>query len=419
MSFTSKDMIMIAVVLAAMVFALWSAGRITKRLGLAPELKRKTVHVLTGLVSLTFPWLFSSALPVILMIILALISMAALRLPWLRERSISTVLHDVQRSSYGEFYLLISVGLLFTLSVGRPVLYVLPLSIVALADTASALIGTRYGKLHFSVADGLKSLEGSAAFFVVTLLASLIILMLMTDAPDINIIALSVLVAGFTTVVESDSWGGLDNIFVPVGAHILLYRFLEATPQGLFTAFVLLAFAIVLMHKLASVLRLTPHTARAYTLLILLILSPSPNAQVVFPLLAIGAHLVARRTDPARNPNRDMEMIVATAAVAMVWLFLDKLSSEPAYMLFNMSFVGAGLVFAGIALPGRWRLLTPLVGLSFYAIYTQSFMFEPAMSLGLCAVVVIIFPRLFSTYRAVKAYGLAVFVPLLCYAFLG
>lgn len=410
---------MIAVVLVAMIFALWSAGQITKHLGLAPELKRKTVHVLTGLVSLTFPWLFSSALPVILMISLSLLAMAALRLPWLRKHSISTVLHDVQRRSYGEFYLLISVGLLFTLSVGQPVLYVLPLSVVALADTASALIGMRYGKLHFTVADGLKSLEGSAAFFVVTLLASLIILMLMTDAPDINIIALSVLVAGYTTAVESDSWKGLDNIFVPVGAHILLFRFLEATPQGLLAAFVLLAFAIVLMHKMAPVLRLTSHTARAYTLLTLLILSPSPNAQVMFPLLALAAHLVARRTDPARNPNRDMEMIGATAAVAMLWLFLDKISPEPTYTLFNMSFAGAAIVFAGIALPGRWRWLTPLVGFILYGIYTQSFRVVPAISFGVCATVVMLFPRLFSTYRAVKAYGFAVLIPLLFYAFGG
>lgn len=412
MTFTRLDIVLMAAVLTVMIIMLWLAGRVTMRLQLEAELKRKVVHVLTGLVSLSFPWLFSSALPVIVMIALSLLTMAALRSPLLKKYSISTVLHDVQRTSYGEFYLLISVGLLFTLSVGQPILYILPLSVIALSDTASALIGTRYGSRHFTVADGLKSLEGSAAFFAVTLLVSLILLMLLTDAPDINVLALSVLVAGFTTAVESDSWKGLDNIFVPVGAHILLFRFLEATPSGLCAAFILLALAVIIMHKAAPILGLIPHTSRAYTLLILLIISPSPNAAVLFPLLALGMHLIARHTDPARNPNRDMEMIGATAAVAMIWLFIDKLIPASTEPFFNLSFAGAAIVFMGVALPGKWRVLTPVFAFGLYLFLARDFSFTLAVSLGLCALIVMLFPQLFATYRAVRVYSVSLIMPL-------
>jgi len=417
MSFTQLDLIMLCAVLGAMLIVLFLSGKITSHFGLNPELKRKIVHVLTGLVSLTFPWLFSSALPVIIMIGCSLITMAALRSPWLKSHSVSTVLHDVQRKSFGEFYLLISVGLLFTLSFGREaVLYVLPLAIIALSDTASALIGTRYGRKHFAISDGQKSIEGGVAFFTVTLLVSLIVLMLLTDAPDINIIALSVLLAGFTTAIESDSWQGLDNIFVPVGAHILLARLLYLSPQELGIALLILGVAIIAMHKLGPLFNLTSHMSRAYTLLILLILSPSQNAQVLFILLAIGTHLMARRTSPADNPNMDMEMIGMTSAVAMLWLFLDRISGVEAAPLFNLSFAGAVVIFMGVFFLRGWRLLTPLVALIIYLLYTREILIAPIASLALCTLVVLAIPNFFSRYRAVKAYGLAVMVPVIIYA---
>lgn len=417
MSFTQLDLIMLCAVLGAMLMVLFIAGRVTSHFGLNPELKRKIVHVLTGLVSLSFPWLFSSALPVIIMIACSLLTMAALRSPWLKTHAVSTVLHDVQRKSFGEFYLLISVGLLFTLYFGREaVLYVLPLAIIALSDTASALIGTRYGRKHFTISDGQKSIEGGVAFFTVTLLVSLIVLMLLTNAPDINIIALSVLLAGFTTAVESDSWRGLDNIFVPVGAHILLARLLYLSPQELCFALLILGVAIIVMHKLGPLFRLTPHMSRAYTLLILLILSPSPNAEILFILLAIGAHLLARRTSPADNPNMDMEMIGMTSAVAMMWLFLDRISGMEAHPLFNLSFAGAVVIFMGVFFLRGWRILTPVIAVIICLLYTREISMVPIISLSLCTVVVMVMPKFFSRYRAVKAYSFAVIVPLITYA---
>jgi len=303
MNFTGHDWIMVGCVLATMLSLLWSAGKLSARFGVAPETKRKSIHVLTGLISLSFPWLFSSPLPVICMIVISLFTLATLRSPIIKNHAMSTVLHDVQRKSFGEFYILISIGFLFAHSVGNPVLYVLPLTVIALSDTGSALIGTKYGKKRLSIFDGEKTIEGSVAFFTITLLVSLILLMLLTDMAEINLILLSTIIAGFCTFIESDSWKGLDNLFVPVGAHILLVQLFDATPSQLIQTLIMIAIAVILIHQSAPALNLTSRTARAYTLLIILFVVVRPNLQVIFPLMALGTYLLARKSHPSHTPT--------------------------------------------------------------------------------------------------------------------
>jgi len=357
-SFTGQDGVMVGLVLALMLSVLWGTGKLSVHFGIAPETKRKIIHVLTGLISLSFPWLFSGPLPVIFMIAASLVTMAALRTPAMKNHSMSTTLHDVQRKSFGDFYILISIAFLFAHSVGNPALYVLPLTVIALSDTASALIGTKYGKKRLAIFDGEKTIEGSAAFFIVTLLVSLILLMLLTDIAEVNLIILSVIIAAFCTFVESDSWKGLDNLFVPVGAHILLVQLFDATPYTLIQALVLMTLAIVIMQLAAPDLKLTQQTSRAYTLLIILCVVVRPNFQVIFPLMALITHLFARRSHPSHTPMRDLEMIGATATVAMLWMFADILVPESAIDLFNLTFASVSVIFIGLALPQAWRLLT-------------------------------------------------------------
>ena len=67
-----------------------------------PELSRKLMHVLMGLVAVSFPWLFDSVWPVLL---LAGTSMAALwvvRSGRVSAARLHSVLHDVERASWGE-----------------------------------------------------------------------------------------------------------------------------------------------------------------------------------------------------------------------------------------------------------------------------------------------------------------------------
>ena len=426
MMITQSDWLTMLGVLAAMVFMLWLVSIVATKTGLAPESKRKFAHVATGLVSLSFPWLFSGPWPVIIMLIAALGFMMFLRAPVIANRRMSTVLHDVQRKSFGEFYLLLAIGFLIVRSIGVPVLYVLPLAIITLSDTASAIIGTKYGRTHFKGIVGQKSLEGSTAFFLVTIIVSLILLILMTDAPDWNIIIISFMVATYCSVIEGDSWKGLDNIFVPVGAHILLFQFLDSPPLEALVIFGLMIVVLAVMHFLAPALRMSKHAGRAYAALIIMMLAATPDHRASLPIIAIFAHMIARRTHPSQNLNRELEMIAVSATVAMIWLFLEDATSKTVIDLFNLSFAGAAIVFVTLASFGKRKiLLAPLAAASIGFVYILEFQaqntqvlwtFAPyylfAVVLLLCVVTPLVLPRFFDRYRSVKAYSLAMAAPM-------
>ena len=419
-------------VVAGMLVLLKTISIIAAKFGIEPELKRKIAHVATGVATLPFPWIFPKRWPVIVILVLALGAMAMLRSKLFAGKSMNTVLHDVQRKSYGEFYLLFAIGFLFMVSYGTPVLFVLPVAIIALSDTASALVGTKYGQKHLAIAGGQKSVEGVIAFFVVTLIVSLITLMLMTDLPDVNVILLSVLISGFCAYVERDSWRGLDNIFVPIGAILVLAKFLPASPAVIVLGMAVIAGVFIAMRLIAPLLQITRHAARAFGILIVLILCTTEAHNAILPVMAIAAHLFARASHPAKGRNRDLEMITVTASIAMIWLFAGAFSPNTTINLFALTYAGAAIIFAGLAFRNKLRWLClgfiPILA----AVYAFVISLNPAqakwgvdpMILGGAALVlpilsVLLAPAVFDRYRSVKAFAIAMIVPMAFYLTVG
>lgn len=425
MNFLTLNIILIIGVVFGMLLMLKTISMAAAKYGIEPELKRKIAHVATGLVTLPAPWVFQDRYPVLIIVGLAIVAMAMIRSKWFVGRSMNTVLHDVQRKSFGEFYLLFAVGLLFMLSKDAPILFVLPICIVALSDAASALVGTKYGQRRLKVAGGKKSLEGVITFFVVTLIVSLITLMLMTDIPELNIILLSTLIAGFCAYVERDSWRGLDNLFVPIGAHLLLSKFLYASLASLSGGIIFIVAIFFIFRAFSPAMKLTEHGARSYAILIILILCATAAQNIILPIIAITAHLLARATHPAQGQNRDLEMIAATASVGMLWLFVGAFTADNTTNLFGLTYAGAAVIFSGLALPSklRWIVigLVPVLGLIYKFVVSQNpsasnWNVDPLILAGTALVLafisILFFPKSFNQYRSVKTYAVAMTVPM-------
>ena len=218
------------IVLAAVMTGVsWLGSRFSWR----PELARKGVHVATGTYATFLPFMFGEVWPVLLLIGMAATAMLVLRLPHLANAGLGSTLHGVARQSYGELLLAAAIGVVFALSIGNPVLYVLPMAVLTLSDAAAALVGTRYGRKFFEVEAGTKSAEGVAAFFLVTWIVAMVVLLLLSDVGRGNVILLSVIIAAFGAMVEADSWHGLDNLFVPVGIYLFLAGHIATPPQDL------------------------------------------------------------------------------------------------------------------------------------------------------------------------------------------
>ena len=187
-----------------------------------PEWTRKTAHVGSGVVALSFPWLFDRSWPVVSICALAVAAALAAR-AW---PPVSRLIKEVQRDTPGEIYLALIVGTLFVLSGRDPVLYCIPLGVLTLADSAAALVGLRSQRAR-SATNRSKTPAGSVTFFVIATAVTFAGLSWFTDLAPGRITPIAVAVGIVTTPVEALFGGGLDNLIVPAVCFAILKLALE------------------------------------------------------------------------------------------------------------------------------------------------------------------------------------------------
>jgi phytol kinase len=423
------QLLLIALSVGGLLAAMACVHALARRFGWSAELQRKCVHIATGLYALSLPLTFGEAWPVLLLCAVSVLVMGLMRLPALANSGIGSTIHGVERKSYGEILLAVSVGFLFYRSIGNPVLFVLPMLVLTFSDAAAALTGVRYGRRLFAVEDGTKSLEGVVMFFLITFIIAMITLLLMTDVPKTSVILLSLIVAAFGAEIEANSWRGLDNLFVPVGLHLFLQNNLETPVLGLLGGAVMFLGILAGLLIAAPDLGLTRHAARSYGVLVFLILSVTAAHNAVMPLAAFVTFLILRRIEPCESDYPELDFIAATASAAALWLFLGEWSGNNAINLYNLTFAGMATVFSTLALRhnrafASWIIAAGL-GLTVYALqwlnveesrWVTAFGRLIIASLVLCAVLPNLRPALFKRYRNVKAFAVAITVPLLTFA---
>lgn len=424
---------LVPVVILAILALMAIVRQVARSFALSAEMQRKIIHVAVGTSSLFFPLVFSGPLPVIVLILCALAVMFWLRWSGQRAGGLGDVLHSVKRPSYGEIYLALSVAFLFLMSQGAPVLYVLPLLVITLSDTASALVGTSYGRMRFAVSDGSKSWEGVIAFFTVTWICGMIVLLLMSDTARLNVIVLSFLIAGFCALVEADSWRGLDNLFVPIGAHLLLARHLGTDPVILLLVTIAFVIAVGLAIRYSRRLGISKHAARAYTINLFLLLAVTSPVNAILPLIVIVMHVLARKNNPCRSKTPDLDLLAASTGVSLLWLFAGSALGTSVITLFNLTFAGVAVILAVLAVTGdgmgrRWLLvLAPFVS-AVALVAVGVFSANPAAAqwydpswppivaeIVIAAAAAFALRNWFLKWRAPKAFGVALILPVLLF----
>jgi phytol kinase len=216
----------IVFVAAALVTAMMALKFCSDRCHVAPELLRKILHVCMGVVTLLFPWMFSTVWPVV---ILAAVSVWWLwSVQWCRplQQFAGGVTDGVSRHTCGELYFPVAIALLFWLSQGNLLLYVIPVLVLTFADALAAVVGLRYGAHRYTIGAGIKSWEGSATFFVVALCVVFLSLLFMAGMPGSKALLVAVVTALPVTFVEAISHTGWDNLLVPLSTLFILSLFL-------------------------------------------------------------------------------------------------------------------------------------------------------------------------------------------------
>ena len=324
--------------------------RMARRLEMGAEVQRKLIHVATGLYALSLPWLFPDRWPVYVLIGVTLVVMLVLRLP---NSRLGKTLHGVERQSYGDLLLALSVGLCLFLAGDDLYLYVLPIAVLTLADAAAALAGSTYGTRFFRIEDGRKSVEGSAVFFLITLLISIVCLMLMTPLPPLNIIVISMMVAGFGTLVEAASWRGFDNLFLPLGLLIFLSVHAGNSLAELFSFAGLFVASILAFRHIAPLIGLNRHAAHVYVTAVFLLLAATAVQNAIIPILVLAAHAWSRSAAPSDARFPDLDIVAALALVSFGWLALGTATGLNAVTFYGVTAIGMVMGLSAVALAGR------------------------------------------------------------------
>ena len=345
----------ILAVMGALGLALVSLRQAQLRRKLSAEGARKGLHVAMSAVMLALPWLFDAAWPVILLATLAVGAMLAVRFVPALRNGVGGVIHEVGRQSVGDVCYPVAVCALYLLTADSPVLYAIAVLMLGLADPAAALTGARHGLSPYATVDGKKSLEGSVAFAFVAFLCVHVPLLLFTPVGRAEALWISAIVAVLATIVEAVSWGGLDNLFVPLGTYAVLVRLLTFPATLLAGHFVVL----LLLVGVAAVLRRETTVGGAgvfgAALIGYLVWALGGTAWLIPPALVYLLYArvwpAAREADglphdPKRRPHT-AHNVFSVSSVGVVWLIAA--SALDLDLLFPYALAwGATFAFLGV-----------------------------------------------------------------------
>ena len=213
---------------------------------LKPESRRKAFHMGMGVVMLALPYLFTNFVSVVVLAIVAFMTLYTIKQTKLKK-SLGTVLYGVERKSYGEFFYVVSVLLIFYLSKGDKILFSIPILILTFADKQLATEN-----------EDKKSLEGSFAFFIVAFMATLTPLLLFSEVGRSELLSIALIVGFNIALIEMIASNGNDNLLIPLTAFAFLNYLIPLSQKQLnihlllIVSICILVFAITKMKQLSK-----------------------------------------------------------------------------------------------------------------------------------------------------------------------
>lgn len=225
----------------------------------SPELTRKLVHVLVGILVSFAPFILESGIwAIVLAVIFTVINALALKSSALEG------MHATERISYGTVYFPIAFGLLVWIYWdSNPAIFLTGMMILTFADTAATIVGERVpDEKKYRLWADLKSIQGSSAFFitafVIVLFAYPYFLMLSGGTPPTltALLLIAILTSFFAMLTEAVSRQGSDNLTLTLAAAFSLDLITSAIQAGVLSSFLLWmlgsGFAFYLAYRLRS-----------------------------------------------------------------------------------------------------------------------------------------------------------------------
>ncbi len=175
------------------------------------ESSRKFVHISSGLIALSFPFMINE-----LWIVIVLCSGFMLLLISSKKMGLLKSIHAIERESFGSLYYPISVIIcFFSFKFSNNItFYLVPMLILTISDSLAALVGKRFPSYKLMNTD--KTVFGTLTFFVSCFLILFFLL-------HISLLAI-LFITTIVTITEFYSKKGLDNLLIVCVTLLILFN---------------------------------------------------------------------------------------------------------------------------------------------------------------------------------------------------
>jgi phytol kinase len=182
---------------------------------------RKVIHVGVGMLSWALPFLFDNPWP----FVFACAAFMVLNfLDW--RYGFFAAMASGDRSNLGTIYFPFAAAVVSLIFWEQPPLMVAALMPLTWGDGMAPVFGRAYGRNHtYTIFGHTRSLQGSAAFFVMGVLFTWLALWVLNGPPSLSPVEAvlpALVIVSAATLVEAFSGWGLDNITVTAAAVIIL-----------------------------------------------------------------------------------------------------------------------------------------------------------------------------------------------------
>ena len=320
----SIKILLLELVLAiAVVVFIFLAEVLRRRSVIHPVFARKILHV--GAISASAISVFYFDVSLLLVIIGAAIPFLALAV-W-KGFFIEA---ETGRRSFGIIYFAIAFFILvYFFGDEKPYLVYYPLAILAWGDGLATIVGFSVGKNIYSFSSEKKTVEGSLAFFMATLLILAFSSVLIPELHGYPVSLLeAVFISLFLTLLEAVSAKGLDNIWVPSAS--VYWLMIEFEISSLLWLGALAPFAYLTFKRKW----LTGDGALGSFLMgWILLIGPEPR-YFIFPLVffLIGSLLSKLPGSKIKNDPRDLMQVFANGGIPVIFLMLYLIIGSPAFL---------------------------------------------------------------------------------------
>jgi phytol kinase len=186
-----------------------------RKKSIEPETGRKIIHILVGTFIAFWP-LYMSWKTIQILSAVLFIGVAVSY-----QFGIFGSIHNVNRRTSGELWYPVGIGLSAAATV-QPWIFTVAILHLSLADGFAAIIGKRYGIMHYRIGEHTRSMIGSLAFLIISYaLCMVAFVALRSELPGASLAVFAV-TPFLATSVESISRHGLDNLLVPLAVIISL-----------------------------------------------------------------------------------------------------------------------------------------------------------------------------------------------------